>query len=130
VGSTPLISIVDDDEPVREAINALVSSLGYDAVKFSSAEEFLNSDRLNNTSCLITDVRMPGLSGVDLQRRLIAQGYTMPIIFVTAFTDERTRERALTAGAVGFLGKPFNEECLIECLNTALSGQDTRAAPQ
>jgi FixJ family two-component response regulator len=128
LGSTRLISIVDDDEPVREAIDALVSSLRYLSVKFSSAEEFLNSDRLDDTSCLITDVRMPGMSGVDLQCRLIAQGRTIPIIFVTAFTDESTRARALTAGAVGFLTKPFSEESLIRCLNTALNGLATRAA--
>jgi len=73
VESTCLISIVDDDEPIREAINELVSSLGYHSVKFASAEEFLNSERLDDTSCLITDVRMPGLSGIDLQCRLIAK---------------------------------------------------------
>jgi FixJ family two-component response regulator len=122
VERTPLISIVDDDEPIREAINELISSLGYHSVKFASAEEFLSSDRLNDTSCLITDVRMPGLSGIDLQSRLIAQGRTMPIIFITAHTDERTRSRALSSGAIGFLGKPFNEGCLIKYLDTALSG--------
>jgi len=129
VESTCLISIVDDDEPIREAINELVSSLGYHSVKFASAEEFLNSERLDDTSCLITDVRMPGLSGIDLQCRLIAQGRTLPIIFVTAIADERTRVRALTAGAVGFLGKPFDEACLIRCLVRALGGPTTEAAP-
>jgi FixJ family two-component response regulator len=78
VEHTPLISVVDDDEPIREAINELISSLGYRSVKFASAEEFLSSDRLSDTSCVITDVRMPGLSGIDLQSHLIAQGHTMP----------------------------------------------------
>jgi FixJ family two-component response regulator len=126
--STPLISIVDDDEPVREAINELVSSLGYRSNKFASAEEFLNSNRLNDTSCLITDVRMPGLSGIELQCCLIAQGRTLPIIFITALNDERTRVRALTAGAIGFLTKPFDEGCLIKCLDAALSSRGTSTA--
>jgi FixJ family two-component response regulator len=123
--STPLISIVDDDESVREATKGLVRSLGYIAATFSSAEEFLNSGRVSDTSCLITDVQMPGLSGVELQHRLISQGRTMPTIFVTAFPDERTRKRVLTAGAVGYLSKPFDEESLIACLDTALkNGSD------
>ena len=126
----PLISIVDDDEPIREAINELVSSLGYLSVKFASAEEFLNSDRLNDTTCLITDVRMPGLSGIELQCRLIDQGRTMPVIFITALIDERTRARALSAGAIGFLSKPFHEASLIKCLDTALSSAGKAAAPQ
>jgi len=128
--SPPLISVVDDDASVRAAIKALVRSLGYLAATFASAEEFLNSDCLNDTSCLITDLRMPGLSGVDLRCRLNAQGRAMPTIFITAFADETTRARALDAGAVGFLSKPFNEECLIRCLDTALNGLNTGAAPQ
>jgi FixJ family two-component response regulator len=127
--STPLISIVDDDESIREATKGLVRSLGYFAATFASAEEFLNSGRINDTSCLITDVQMPGLSGVDLQRRLIAQGRTMPTIFVTAFPDERTRKRVLTAGAVGYLSKPYDEESLIACLDTALNGAAPGALP-
>jgi FixJ family two-component response regulator len=119
--SPPLISIVDDDESVRDAINALVRSLGYRAATFPSAEAFLNSDRLNDASCLITDLRMPGMSGIELQCCLIAQGHTIPTIFVTAFADETTRRRVLTAGAVGCLSKPFNEECLIKCLDAVLS---------
>jgi FixJ family two-component response regulator len=119
-----MISIVDDDESVRDATEGLINSLGYPAATFASAEEFLNSDRVNDTTCLITDVQMPGLSGIELQRRLIAQGCTIPTIFVTAFPDERTRERALTAGAVGYLSKPFREESLIKCLDTAFRGAD------
>ena len=120
--STPLISIVDDDESVRDATEGLINSLGYPAATFASAEEFLNSDRVNDTTCLITDVQMPGLSGVELQRRLIDQGRPKPTIFVTAFPDDRTRNRVLNAGAIGYLSKPYSEESLIECLDTALSG--------
>ena len=116
-----MISIVDDDESVREATKELVRSLGYSATAFASAEDFLQSEQLSTTDCLISDVQMPGLSGIDLQRRLIADGHHMPIIFITAFPDERARARALGAGAVGFLMKPFREESLIECLGQALS---------
>ena len=128
--STPLISIVDDDESIREATKGLVRSLGYLAATFASAEEFLSSDRVNDTHCLITDVQMPGLSGVELQRRLIAQGRPKPTIFVTASPDEKTRTRAMTAGAIGYLSKPFSEESLIACLDTALNGAVPGAVPQ
>jgi FixJ family two-component response regulator len=117
----PLISIVDDDASVREATRGLVRSLGYVAMTFSSAEEFLKSDRLQDTSCLITDVQMPGLSGVDLQRRLSEQGHCMPIIFITAFPSVATKAHALKAGAIGYLSKPFSEDSLIACLDTALN---------
>ena len=115
-----MISIVDDDESVREATDALVRSLGYAAATFASAEEFLDSDRVHATSCVIADVQMPGLSGIDLQHRLLAQGVQVPIIFVTAFPDERTRKRALDAGAIDFLSKPWSDEQLISCLDMAL----------
>jgi FixJ family two-component response regulator len=95
-----MISIVDDDESVREATKGLVRSLGYTAATFASAEDFLQSNQVNDTSCLITDVQMPGLSGVELQSQLIAQGNSTPMIFVTAFPEERTRARALKAGAM------------------------------
>ena len=117
--SAPLISIVDDDESQRESTKGLVRSLGYRAATFASAEEFLQSDSVDNTSCLITDVQMPGLSGIDLQQGLIARGVEMPTIFITAFPEEGTRLRALTAGAFGYLGKPFSEESLIKCLDKA-----------
>lgn len=115
-----MISVVDDDEFVREATKELLRSLGYAAAAFASAEDFLQSEQLSTTACLISDVQMPGLSGIDLQRRLIADGHRMPIIFITAFPDDRTRARALGAGAVGFLTKPYREESLIECLGQAL----------
>ncbi len=96
-------------------------SLGYTAVAFASAEEFLQSDRARDTSCLITDVQMPGMSGVDLQDRLIADDRHTPIIFMTAFPTEKLRARVLEGGALGFLNKPFDEEQLIACLRSALA---------
>jgi len=126
----PVISIVDDDEPVREATKGLVRSLGYTAVTFSTAEEFLKSDRVNDTSCLIADVQMPGLSGLELQSRLTDAGYCMPIIFVTAFPEDRIRARAMKAGAFGFLSKPFSDESLIDCLDRALAGRKSRGVEQ
>ena len=115
-----MISIVDDDEFVRESTKALVRSLGYSARTFSSAEEFLDSDA-GETSCLILDVQMKGLSGVELLERLIAEGRRTPVIVVTAFPDERVRNRVLDTGAIGFLQKPFSDEKLARCLDTALA---------
>jgi FixJ family two-component response regulator len=115
-----LISIVDDDESIRESTKGFVRSLGYQAAAFASAEEFLRSDSVSSTSCLITDVQMPGLSGIELQRGLIAQGVQMPTIFITAFPEEETRARAMKAGALGYLSKPFSEDSLLRCLSTAL----------
>ena len=108
-----MISIVDDDKSVRESANSLIRSLGYATATFASGEEFLESGCLSDTECLITDVKMPGMSGVELQSRLIANGNRTPVILVTADPDERVRERALGAGALGFLIKPINEESLI-----------------
>ena len=122
-----MISIVDDDEAVRESTEGLVRSLGYLAATFSSAEEFLNSERLHDTSCLITDLQMPGLSGMELQSRLIAGGHHMPIIFITAFPEASVRERALEAGAVCFMSKPYSEDRLIGCLDRALKAPDAGA---
>ncbi|QIG52530.1 response regulator [Nordella sp. HKS 07] len=119
----PVISIVDDDESVREATKGLVRSLGYTAVTFGSAEEFLSSERMPETSCIIADVQMPGVSGVEMQDRLIAEGHRLPVIFITAFPEDRVRERALEAGAIGYLSKPFNEEHLIGCLDKALGNR-------
>ena len=115
-----MISIVDDDAIVRRAIETLLLSLGYDVVTFASAEEFLESGQADETSCLITDVQMPGLTGLDLQQRLIDGGKYVRIIFISAFSSENVRKRALGAGAVGFLSKPFTDGSLIECLNRAL----------
>ena len=98
--------------PFEKSTRRLIRSLGYVAVAFASAEEFLQSDRVRDTSCLITDVQMPGMSGVDLQDRLIADDRHTPIIFMTAFPTEKLRARALEGGALGFLNKPFDEEQL------------------
>src|SRR5882672_8487106 len=98
--SADLISIVDDDNSIREATKGLVRSLGYRAAAFASAEEFLRSGSVDETSCLITDVRMPGLGGIELQQRLIAQGHPVPTIFITAFPEESARRSALAAGAL------------------------------
>lgn len=119
-----MISIVDDDESVREATKGLVRSLGYTAATFASAEEYLRSDRVRDTSCLISDVKMPGMSGVELQAQLVADGRCTPVIFVTGFPEERIRVRVLEAGAVAYLSKPFTDECLIRCLDRALATGD------
>jgi FixJ family two-component response regulator len=122
-----MIAIVDDDRSVREAAKTLIRSLGYATAAFASAEEFLESGRLRDTACLITDVQMPGMSGVDLQDHLTANGHGTPVIFVTAYPDERVHARALEAGAFGFLSKPFTEESLIECLDRALQQSRSRS---
>jgi len=114
------IAIVDDDEAVREATKTLVRSLGYNASTFGSAEEFLKSKQFSNTSCIITDLQMPGLSGLDLQDLLIARGHRFPIIFITGFPDENVRARAMKAGAVAFLTKPVNADQLLGYLDKAL----------
>jgi FixJ family two-component response regulator len=116
-----MISIVDDDLLVREATADLVSSLGYQACTFESAEEFLETGKADETSCLITDVQMPGLSGLELQERLGAGDCRIPIIFITAFPRDSARERAMAAGAVAFLSKPYKEDTLIQALELALS---------
>jgi FixJ family two-component response regulator len=118
----PVISIIDDDGSVRTAIYNLVRSLGYIVHTFASAEEFLRSPQLNGTSCVIADVQMPTMSGVELQTLLLAQGHRVPFIFITAFPVESVRARALKAGAICFLTKPFDGETLIECLDVALGG--------
>jgi FixJ family two-component response regulator len=121
-----MISIVDDSESVREATKRLLRSHGYGAGTFASAEAFLQSDQVKDTSCLITDVQMPGLNGVELQSRLIAQGNRMPVIFISASLEEKTRARAQRAGAIGFLTKPFNVDRLIEYIHMALADQKIR----
>jgi FixJ family two-component response regulator len=115
-----VIAIVDDDEFVCESAKASVESLGYEAFAFSSAEDFLQSDHLHTTSCLITDVQMPGQSGLDLLDHLTRQGFHIPAVVVSAFLDEKNCTRALKAGALGCLPKPYREESLIEYLEMAL----------
>jgi FixJ family two-component response regulator len=116
----PVISIVDDDDSARRAMTNLIRSLGYVAAAFPSAEAFLGSDRLDETDCLITDLQMPGLNGVELQDALLARGKKTPMIFVTAFGEERFRKRALDAGAIAFLSKPFDEARLIAHIQSVL----------
>jgi FixJ family two-component response regulator len=118
--SQVLIAIVDDEEPVRNATKSLVRSLGYQASTFGSADDFLKSEQVHDTSCLITDVQMPGLSGLDLQEHLVARGHCIPIIFMTGYPNDRVRTRAMKAGAVCFLNKPFSEDHFIGCIEKAL----------
>jgi FixJ family two-component response regulator len=120
LSKAPTISIIDDDPSVRVATDGLVRSLGYRAATFASAEEYLQSDCMSDMSCVIADIHMPRLSGVELQSLLIARGSRTPMIFVTAFPEERIRKQVLEAGAIGFLSKPFDEELLIQHLQTAL----------
>ncbi len=116
----PVIAIVDDDESVREAVESLLKSVGFRTEAFASAEEFLHSGHHQETRCLILDLRMPGMSGLELQRRLVAAGSSISIIFITAHGDEEARAQALGAGAVAFLRKPFSEEALLRALQAAL----------
>lgn len=119
--AVPLVCIIDDDESVRDSVSDLVESLGYKTTTFASADEYLQSDHVENSSCVITDVRMPGMSGVDLQARLRASGHKTPIIFITSFPSEDIRTRVLKAGAFGFFRKPFDDDKLVECLKSALA---------
>ena len=121
MSEAPLISIVDDDELARDGIRELVESLGYSAATFTSAEHFLQSAVVAQTTCLITDLQMPGLSGLDLQQELQSRGYHTPMILVTAYPNEKHRTRALNNGAVGFLSKPFDDRSLMECLTDAIT---------
>jgi FixJ family two-component response regulator len=116
----PVISIIDDDVSLRTATLRLLKAMGFAAHAFASAQEFLESPRLSDTSCVIADVEMPGMSGVKLQAHLIAHGHTTPMIFMTAFPEERIREQAMKAGAIAFLIKPFDESRLLECIKQAL----------
>jgi len=115
------ISVVDDDESMREAIKALIGSMGLSVEDFSSAEDFLNSGRSQVFDCLILDVMMPGLSGLELQQRLRADNQLLPIIFITAHYSEKERTRAMAAGAVDFLSKPFTEQELFFAIGASLS---------
>jgi len=116
-----LISVVDDDESMREAIRGLMKSLGYAAVAFASAEEFLSSCQIPRTSCLITDVQMPGITGLELHHRLLAAGKIIPTILITAYPDDSARERALGDGVVSYLSKPFDENDLPTCIRSSLN---------
>jgi FixJ family two-component response regulator len=114
------VAIVEDDESVREATRHLLQLLGYATAAFASAEDFLNSGRVRDMACLITDVRLPGISGLELQSRLLLDGHHIPIVFVSAFPDEAIRDRVLKNGAICYLSKPLQEQSLIACLDRAL----------
>jgi FixJ family two-component response regulator len=119
-----LISVVDDDESVRRTTTFLIESFGFRAAAFDSAESFLKSGQLHNTSCLILDVQMPGMNGLELQNELAAAGNSIPIIFITSYDDMESRGRAIQAGAVAFLGKPFSDEQLLQTVSSALRRDD------
>jgi len=116
----PFVSVVDDDESVRESLPDLLREFGYAVEAFSSAEEFLESDSLDRTRCLILDIAMPGMSGPDLQVELTLRQQDIPIIYITALDDERVRARVIKSGAVECLVKPFSETALVEALRAAL----------
>ena len=118
--NVPLISIVDDDESVRDALKSLLDSMGFHAEVFASGEAFLNSPDISHTDCLIADVRMPGMSGLQLQDRLNATHSSIPIIFISAHDDGDAKARGLRAGAVDFLKKPFSEDALVRAISACL----------
>src|SRR6266481_5798763 len=119
-GKTKLVAIVDDDDSMRNALQGLLKSVELPAQSFASAEEFLTSGQYHQVACLIADIRMPGMSGLELQAKLNAERCRIPIIFITAHGDEKMRMQALRAGAVEFLAKPFDDEVLLERVRAAL----------
>lgn len=116
----PTIAIIDDDESIRTGLHFLVTSLGYDVYAFGSAADFLQSGQLDDVSCVISDVRMPFMSGIQLQAHLRSTGCKLPFIFITAIPEESIRRQAFNDGAIGFLNKPLDDEALIACLQKAL----------
>jgi FixJ family two-component response regulator len=119
----PAISIVDDDESIREAIEARMKSLGFRARAFSSAADFLASPGIEHTSCMIADIHMPDMTGVELHRRLVDLGYDIPTILITAYPNDDVRSRALADGVKCYLAKPFDDEELIRCVRSALGNK-------
>jgi FixJ family two-component response regulator len=119
-GKAKMVAIVDDDDLMRTALQGLLKSAGLLAQSFASAEEFLRSGHQHNTACLITDIRMPGMSGLELQAQLNADQCKIPTIFITAHGDAKMRMQAMRAGAVEFLAKPFDDEALLESVRAAL----------
>lgn len=124
------ITVIDDDTSFRESLKSLIRSAGFETEGFASADAFLNSGSLNRSHCLIVDLRMPGISGLELQRRLNQLFRSVPIVFVSAYVNEETRKRALDAGAVDFLYKPFSDQRLMKAIEAALRrGDRSGAAP-
>ncbi|KIU48715.1 response regulator transcription factor [Bradyrhizobium elkanii] len=124
----PSIAVIDDDEAIRDATVGLLRSVGFIAKAFPSAEDFLNSNRIRITTCLIADVKMTGMSGLELYGRLAALGAPIPTILITAYPDDQTRARALNAGVTGYLTKPFSERELLDCIDLAF-GHEVLYAP-
>ena len=120
INKRSLVTVVDDDESIRESLPDLLREFGFEAQAFASAEEFLTSDYVHQTRCLILDIAMPGMTGPDLQRELTLRRQEIPIVFITAHRSENVRPRALERGAVDCLFKPFSEGDLLQALNTAL----------
>ena len=118
--AAPLISIVDDDDALRNSLDDLLQSIGFRTQDFRSAEAFLSANHARDTACLILDVRMPGMSGIELQGQLVAASWRIPIIFITAHADVDARDRALAAGAVAFLYKPCREQEILDAIDVAL----------
>jgi FixJ family two-component response regulator len=120
-GNTKLVAIVDDDDLMRSALQGLLKAVGLPALAFASAEDFLKSGQHHHTACLIADIRMPGMSGLELQAKLNAEHCRIPTIFITAHGDAKMRMQALRAGAVEFMAKPFDDEVLLESVRAALT---------
>jgi FixJ family two-component response regulator len=125
-----VISVIDDDESVREGVTDLVGTLGFSAHPFVTAEDFLNSDQLHRTSCLITDMKLPGMSGLELHHRLVTSGIAIPTLLITAYPEESSRAHALNAGVICYLVKPFAEGDFLDCVRRAVSqARPAGAAP-
>jgi FixJ family two-component response regulator len=120
---TSIVSIVDDDESVRDSVSALVRSLGYTAHAYPSAEDFLNSATAQSADCLVADIQMPGMSGIELQQALLRKGSKLPIIFITAFPEDHVKQKALAAGAICLLRKPCDGELLVSYIESALTSR-------
>src|SRR6266853_2294420 len=120
-GKTKLVAIVDDDDLMRSALQGMLKAVGWPAQAFASAEEFLDSGQQHQTACLIADISMPGMSGLELQGKLNAERCRIPTIFITAHGDEKMRMQALRAGAVEFMAKPFDDEVLLDSVRAALA---------
>jgi FixJ family two-component response regulator len=123
VAKKPLISIVDDNSSVREGTVDLIQAIGFAAQGFECAEDFLNSDRIDSNLCLIADVRMPGMTGLELHDRLVAAGKIIPTILLTAYPKAQDRKRALQAGVICYLAKPYNQDDLLACIRSALESR-------
>lgn len=125
VKSKPLIYVIDDDPSVLRALELLLNSADLDVIIFNSAEKFLKYDFKQNNTCLVIDIRMPGLSGLDLQQKLIERGVKIPVIFLTAFDSKESRERARKGGAVGYFKKPVDDQALLDVIQWALGSNPT-----